>query len=234
MSVMTWLFFFMSGEEKKMDYSKIKSAAQELLDIQSIKECQDDLLERIIEQLTAKLDICTGFPIVGLFTTLHKVGQSFFDYKMCMRLLKFYEGCKDMDVDKKIEFWEKNVNGKESEVGYKILQLLDRLDADEKALLVGKLYEYCANKGYDISSYFRICKIVENCFYEDLQYLKYWKEKDSICSKNKLIPQEIIDSLYNADLLAEDGFDGGGFTEDSEAGIIFTLNTYSKILLEII
>lgn len=230
---MAFLLYMWNGE-KNMDYSKIEIAAQELLDIQSINECQNDLLERIIEQLTVKLDICTGFPIVGLFTTLHKVGQSFFDYKMCMRLLKFYEGCRDIDVDKKIEFLEKNVHGKESEIGYKILQLLDRLDDDEKALLVGKLYEYCANKGYDISSYFRICKIEENCFYEDLQYLKYWKEKDSICSKNKLIPQEIMDSLYNAGLLAEDGFDGGGFTEDSEAGIIFTLNTYSKILLEII
>lgn len=218
-----------------MDYSKIKSAAQELLDIQSIKECQDDLLERIIEQLTAKLDICTGFPIVGLFTTLHKVGQSFFDYKMCMRLLKFYEGCKDMDVDKKIEFWEKNVNGKESEVGYKILQLLDRLDDDEKALLVGKLYEYCTDKGYDIKSHFRICKIVEKCFYEDLQYLKYCAERETICSQNKFIPQEIMESLYNVGLLAEEGIDGGGFMEeDFESGIILGLNSYSKILLEII
>lgn len=103
-----------------MDYSKIEIAAQELLDIQSINECQNDLLERIIEQLAVKLDICTGFPIVGLFTTLHKVGQSFFDYKMCMRLL------------------------------------------------------------------------------------------------------------------AEEGINGGGFTEDSEAGIIYSLNTYSKVLLEII
>ena len=171
-----------------MDYSKIEIAAQELLDIQSINECQNDLLERIIEKLAVKLDICTGFPIVGLFTTLHKVGQSFFDYKMCMRLLKFYEGCRDIDVDRKIEFFKKNLHGKESEIGYKILQLLDRLDDDGKALLVGKLYEYCTDKRYDIKSYFRICKIVEKCFYEDLQYLKYWTERETICSQNKFIP----------------------------------------------
>ena len=56
----SWLFFFMSGEEKKMDYSKIKSAAQELLDIQSIKECKNDLLERIIEQPTYRECSCYG------------------------------------------------------------------------------------------------------------------------------------------------------------------------------
>lgn len=216
-----------------MDY-KLKTVAQEFLDMESIKEQQEDILEKIVEQLTLKLDVCAGIPIVNLFATMHKVGRSFFDYTMIMRLLKFYKGCMNMEQQNKDAFYKRNLDGKEAEVGYMILQLLIRLDSDEKALLVGRLFKYCSNKNYDITSFFRISRCVERCFYEDLQYLKCWEDKEEICAQNKLIPQEIIESLYNDGLLLECGIDGGGFKEDEEKGVMYALNLYGKIIANLL
>lgn len=209
----------------------LKENAQELLDIESLTDQNIDLLDRIVEELARKLDLCTGIPIVSVLSTIHKIGKTFFDYKMIVRLMKFYTGCKDIDKERKDKFCKQNVYGKEEKVGYSILQLLDRLDIDEKAILIGKLYVYCVQNEYDINSYFRICRIVENCWFDDLEFLKYWNEHETICSQNKLIPQEIMESLYSGGVLAECGLNGGGFKEDDEAGTIYALNTYGEILL---
>lgn len=212
------------------DIEILKGEAQEILDIDSMTDQNIDLLDRIVEELAQKLDLCAGIPIVSVFMTIHKIGKSFFDYKMTVRLLKFYMGCRDIDKVKRDKFCKQNVYGKEEKVGYSILQLLSRLDVDEKAILIGKLYTYCVECEYDINSYFRICRIVERCWLDDLGFLKYWKDHETICSQNKLIPQEIIESLFNGGLLAECGFDEGGFKEDDDAGTIYALNKYGEIL----
>ena len=114
------------------------------------------------------------------------------------------------------------------------MQLLGRLDSDEKAILIGKLYAHCVEGEYDLDSYFRICRIVEKCYFDDLEFLSHWKEHETICSQNNLIPQEIMESLYSAGLLAECGFNGGGFKEDDEEGTIYALSRYGVILLQLI
>jgi len=152
---------------------------------------------------------------------------------MCIRLLNFYSGCKNINQAKNEKFYRNNIYGKEKEIGYKCIQLLERLDADEKALLIGKLYVYCVENEYDMNSYFRICRIVEKCYLDDLEYLVYWKSHETICLQNKLIPQEIMESLYSGGILAECGFDGGGFKPDDDEGTIYELNKFGKILLKL-
>lgn len=217
-----------------MNIEMLEEKAQEILDIESITNQNIILLDKIIEELSQKLDLCIGFPLVSVFFTIHKVGKSYFDYKMMVRMLKFYTECKNIDKAKRDKFCKKNVYGKEKKIGYSILQLLERLDIDEKAKLIGKLYVYCVENEYDVNSYFRICRIVEKCYFDDLEFLNYWKENKTICSKNKLIPQEIVEALYSVGLLAECGYDGGGFKEDDDEGIKYSLNKYGEILLNII
>ncbi len=216
------------------DLKMMRRKAEEVLDIASLKEQNIDLLNEIMNQLLSKLDLCTGIPMIRIFSTIHKVGKSFFDYLMIIRLMNFYIGCKDVDENRKKKFLDRNVYGKEEKVGYNVLQLLARLDSDEKAILIGKLYVYCVDNEYDIDSYFRICRIVEKCYFDDLVFLSHWKDHETICSQNKLIPQEIMESLFNGGLLAECGFNGGGFKEDDDAGTIYALNRYGNILSQII
>lgn len=212
----------------------LRDNAQEILDIQSLTDQNIEMLDKLIEQIGKELDICTGISIVGVLSTIHKVGKSFFDYKMCIRLLNFYSGCKNINYEKRDKFYKKNIFGKKRKIGYLFLQLLDRLDKDEKALLIGKLYVYCVFNEYDINSYFRICRIVEKCYYEDLHYLKEWESNQTICAQNKLIPQEIMESLYSDGLISECGINGGGFKPDDDAGVIYILSKYGEILLSII
>lgn len=211
----------------------LEESAQDILDIESIASQNTDLLDKILEELSQKLDLCAGIPLISVLCTIHKVGKSFFDYKMIVRLLKFYTECRNINETKRDRFCKKNVFGKERKIGYSILQLLERLDIDEKAMLIGRLYMYCVDNEYDISSYFRICKIVEKCYFDDLEYLNYWKENKIICSQNKSIPQEIMESLYSSGLLAECGYDGGGFRENDDEGTRYALNKYGEILLSL-
>lgn len=222
------------GIQIMYDMEILDQKAQEVLDIQSLTEQNIDLLDRIIEILSQGLDVCVGIPIFQVFSTIHKTGKSYYDYKMCIRLFKFYLASKNIGQEKREKFYNKNVFGKEKETGYRCIQLLDRLDADEKADLIGKLYVYCIDNEYDLDSYFRICRIVEKCYYDDLRFLIYWKSHETICAKNKWIPQEIIESLYSGGLLSECGIDGGGFKPDDDEGIIYTLNRFGEILLSII
>lgn len=216
------------------DIELLDQKAQEVLDIQSLTEQNIDLLDRIIEILTQSMDVCVGIPIFQVFSTIHKAGKSFYDYKMCIRLFKFYLASKNISQEKRERFYNKNVFGKEKETGYRCIQLLDRLDADEKADLIGKLYVYCIDNEYDLDSFFRICRIVEKCYYDDLQFLIYWKSHETICAKNKWVPQEIVESLYSGGLLSVCGNNGGGFTPDDDEGLEYTLNTYGEILLSVI
>ena len=215
------------------DMEIIDQKAQEILDIQSLTDQNIELLDKVIELLSQDLDLCTGIPIIKVFSTIHKVGKSFFDYKMCTRLFKFYLGCKNINQKERERFYNRNILGKEKETGYRCIQLLERLDSDEKAFIIGKLYVYCIENEYDLSSYFRICRIVEQCYFDDLQFLVHWKSNETICAKNKLIPQEIVESLYRGGLLSECGIDGGGFKPDDDEGVIYALNKYGEILLNI-
>lgn len=216
------------------DIETLEDRAQEILDISPLTEQNIEILDLIMEQLMQKLDMCTGIPIIGFLQSVHKVGNSFFDYKMCVRLLSFYLGCKNIENEQRERFYRSNVYGKEKEVAYKIIQVLECLDTDEKAELMGKVYVYCAENGYELSSYFRICNIIQRCYFEDLQYLSHWKLKETICAQNKFIPQEIMESLYSEGLLSECGIDGGGFLPDDNAGTIYSLNKFGKILLDVI
>ena len=211
----------------------IEKEMQDLINIEPLANQNIELADLILSELLKEIDVCSGIPIVSVFSTLHKSIRSIYEYKMCRRLLLFYQGCEDINPHKREKFLNK-INGKEAETGYKIILLLERLDTDEKAALIGKLYVFCIDNQYDIVSYFRICRCIEKCFYDDLFYLKYWKEKETICSQNKLIPQEIMESLYNDGFLLECGIDGGGFKEDDDAGTIYALNRFGKIIVDLL
>lgn len=212
----------------------LKKRAEEIFDIQPVIDQEIDLMDMVIEQLTESLDLCLNIPIARIFSTINKTCKSFYDYKMCVRLLNFYQGSKDVNKEKKKKFYEKNIFGKEKKIGYRIIQLLESQDIDEKALLIGKLYAYCVENEYDIKSFFRISQIIQKFFFDDLECLFYWESKETICAKNKNIPQEIIESLYNYGLLSEREYDGGGFNEDDDEGVRYALSKYGQIILSVI
>ena len=70
------------------DLKMLRRKAEEVLDIASLQEQNRDLINEIIDQLLLKLDLCTGIPVVKIFSTIHKVGKSFFDYLMIIRLIE--------------------------------------------------------------------------------------------------------------------------------------------------
>lgn len=212
----------------------LKNHVEKKSDVESLMGLDIDLTDKVIEQLMENLGMCLDFPIVRVFSTIHKTGKSFYDYKIYVRLLKFYLGCKDISKEKRDKFYKKNVFNKEEKIGYRIIQLLESQDVDEKALLIGKLYVYCVEKEYDIKSFFRISQIVQKCYFDDLEYLFYWESKETICAKNKNIPQEIMESLYSNGLLSERGYDGGGFSEDDDEGVEYALSKCGQIILSVI
>ncbi len=68
----------------------LKNHVEKKNDVQSLRDLDIDLTDKVIEQLMENLGMCLNFPIVRVFSTIHKTGKSFYDYKMYVRLLNFY------------------------------------------------------------------------------------------------------------------------------------------------
>lgn len=65
------------GIQIMYDMEILDQKAQEVLDIQSLSDLNIELLDKLIEKLAQELDLCTGIPIIKVFSTIHKVGKSF-------------------------------------------------------------------------------------------------------------------------------------------------------------
>ena len=67
----------------------LKNHVEKKSDVESLMGLDIDLTDKVIEQLMENLGMCLDFPIVRVFSTIHKTGKSFYDYKMYVRFSYF-------------------------------------------------------------------------------------------------------------------------------------------------
>src|SRR5690606_37283559 len=65
-------------------------------------------------------------------------------------------------------------------VGEKILEIISRIDSDEKPRIVGKLFRNYLNKNLSYNEFLKYCHIVEKAFYYDLLNLENFDENGSL------------------------------------------------------
>lgn len=108
---------------------------------------------------------------------------------------------------------------------FRILLIVESVDTLEKATLIGKSMQLIDDDFRGVK-YLRLCKMIEQCFYEDLLYLTKFESEDStITSKNEHIPSISLESLFANGFISEVGFDGGDIS-GIDSGTIYALNEY--------
>ncbi len=113
-----------------------------------------------------------GIPVVGLILSTVKAGHSISDRLFGAKLSRFLYEAKEVSEADRREAIGRIVSSKEERIrfGDKLLFLLDRLDDDEKAALVGRVFVLLLRETITRDEFFQLAQIVDRAFLPDLKY----------------------------------------------------------------
>lgn len=170
-------------------------------------------------------------PGIKLFSTFYKAGKSIKTHFILQKIISFLNGCSNFSREEAEEFIRSFENKeKANEFGMQLLLFIDNSDSLEKANLIGKLYLLLLKKNFDLKFYLRLCYMINKSFYDDIQYLQCFENRESILtSDNEKVPAVILENLFSYGFISEHGVDGGdAFGKNS--GTRYALNEYGMQL----
>ncbi len=146
------------------------------------------------------VEVFSNFPYVGSLLKLGALGNKYFEYRFIKKVSKFLK--KDMDIprDEKQKFLEKLTKADRKRISDYIMQYLLRAEDDEKAELMGFVYEECVYDRIDNKAFLRLCSIIDRAFLYDLRELPKYVEPNTE-------EDEAVNELVNLGLI--DNFQGG-------------------------
>lgn len=212
----------------------------ELLDI--LKDIGIDNTEVFLDKFL-KDGIVKEIPILKDILAVGKIAIGIRDQLLLRKIFIFAKNTQNTPKEKKNNFINKLSDPKKIKgIGMKILQVLDRLDDVKKAELIGKLYILLLKEEIDEVLYFRLCYIIDRCYYDDIKQLKSFGTNGELAANNKYVDKEILENLFSNGLLSQSGDTAlmwkeegsNSDSEDEDEGIIYGLNKYSKKILEVI
>ena len=155
--------------------SKTSSTFLDVLRSQSIKDLFDDIISEIPGLLEKNP--------VSYYLLFKKISQiSVSECIFYSKLDKFFRGIEDIPFEKRVKFLEKQVNGKENEFVKKVLQNIDLIDEEDKAIIVANLQRALFYEMIDIGVFFRLVTAVRSASLEDLNYLLKNRNKEDFNS----------------------------------------------------
>lgn len=219
------------GEDMKMNqidvFKSVKSNA--------INELAPELLETALDSLIES-EALKDIPIFGIafksYSLYKKITESFFTKK----ILKFLIELKDIPQTKREEFiTELESKNETKQAGEKLLIILNRLDDDNKATIIGKLFKNTILGKVTFDNFKRLTYIIDNTYLDDLELLK-----DNEYLQN--INVDIKSNLYKVGLLNQSIKDSRkheeykskltGRKEIIPSSFEYSLNSYGRILIE--
>ena len=174
-------------------------------------------------------------PIIKTVVSLFKTGRSINDYYSLKKLAAFLNGCHGLSEEQVQKFMEKlGSEKKRKDIGTKILFIVDRVDAVEKAELIGRALKLLVTEQIGLPFYFRLCHMIDKSFYDDIEALTAFQKDDTIItSTNPLIPAHVLEELFSSGFISDFGFDGGDFKGQNE-GTRFGLNEFGRAIKSIL
>lgn len=168
-----------------------------------------------------------GVPILGVLVGLYRGGRDVKKELELRQIVRFLTEIDQVPAKMRAAFTAKlQAEDKLSEFGENILLLLSRLDSTTKPTIIGKLIAAHIEGHIDYAKSMRLAAIVDRCYASDLEYLKSFKPGVQGSGT------AIATMLFSAGLLADNGIDGGNFSEPDSGGTIFGLNEYGDLLLK--
>lgn len=187
-----------------------------------------DTMDNIIGNLMNN-EVVGAMPYMKSLIGVFKVYRSYHDLRLLEKLSAFFEECKNLDVDDVNKFMNSQ---NEENIGKIFTDYIDRMDCDEKCVLMGKIYKLMIDERWTAESFYRIASTIRNCFYSDLVELKKFPIDDRLTDDGKIVESEVVQDLFVNGLLIDCGPDGGDLNE--EGGEQYMVNKYGELIARVI
>ncbi|MYL25012.1 hypothetical protein GLV89_14630 [Halomonas alkaliantarctica] len=142
-------------------------------------------------------DIAGSIPFVGSVLKTYQAAQDIRDRMLIKKLAKFLEHPSQMSEKEKQKLSSEFENTeKEEGFGEQMLVLIEQSEDTEKPKIIGRLLVAHAKDHFDLTTFMRLCKMVNRAFVEDFGYL----EKFNGNSHQRKNP-DVEQSLHSAGFL---------------------------------
>ena len=192
-------------------------------------ESLSDVLATIADtSLDAAIDsgALNGIPVIGIATGVLKAARDVREAFLLRKLAVFLQEAGKLSLKERrsleAKFSDKDA---QEDFGGALLVLIDRSEDIEKPRILGRLLAAYVRGAFSQADLMRLSKMVDRCYFEDLQILKSFKFG--------LQPSNEIPSLSLAaqGFLYQAGMDGGD-ADGANGGILYEITSYGELLVE--
>ncbi|WP_262147550.1 hypothetical protein [Chryseobacterium foetidum] len=132
-----------------------------------------DFAEISLDSL-AKDEIIKDIPMIGTISKLLSIGTTINDRLFTKKLFQFLKELEDINQDlilKEINYIDDSERYTQK-VGEKLLEIITRIDSDEKPKIVGRLFKSFLLKEIDYNKFLKLSHLVENVFLLEILVIK--------------------------------------------------------------
>jgi len=154
----------MPDKFKKLINSDFSKISQDILEIPLDNFIDNEILNKI--------------PIFSTIVNLYNLGSTISDKIFANKLIHFLKELEDINpntIQKEIQYIDDS-NEYKHKVGEKILEIINRIDSEEKPKIIGRLFKNFILKKINYVEFLKLSYIVENIFYFDLKKLNNFFE----------------------------------------------------------
>jgi len=156
-----------------------KTALIESIKSDEARELLANGADAVIDALSDS-DIASSIPFVGTVLKAYQAAQGIRERMLVKKLAKFLEHPSQMSEEEKQRFASEFENtSKEEEFGEQMLMLIEQSEDLVKPRIIGRLLVAHVKGHFDLTTFMRLCKMVDRAFTEDFQYLKMLRIGDN-------------------------------------------------------
>jgi hypothetical protein len=185
----------------------------------------------LLEVFAVVSDFVTVVPIASAIINSAKYGiylrEKIFLEKFVKLLERLRSGFKDEADSKRFQDFIQS-NKSNDRFNTNIVILIDRMDRIEKSDIIANILLEMSRGSLTYKEGMRLMSMVDRVYFEDLEYLK--KFKDGVQRENSLIAQ----NLMIAGFLSDGGLDGGDWDDPLSSGTIYVMNIYGEKMKDLI
>lgn len=162
------------------------------------KETIKDYGDLSLRELSSYFDkeLLVDIPYISTAVNLASLGGNIKKAFLAKKLIRFLKELNSISHNERKSFVIKLESSEESKkIGDKLLVIIDSLDDDDKATILGKLFKRTIEGNLKISDFHRIALSVNRIYYGDLKSF----EKEHVES----LPFEVLSSLYQNGFLTQ-------------------------------
>ncbi|AZA83772.1 hypothetical protein C1637_13970 [Chryseobacterium lactis] len=174
-------------------------------------------------------NVIKEIPIIGTIAKALSIGISINDKLFIKKLYYFLMELENVDrhiILREIQYIDDSPKYKQK-VGEKLLEIITRIDSDEKPKIIGKLFKNFISKNIKYYDFLKLSNIVEKALYYDLILLKE--------CKNNNFYIDLDEELYNLgliDIKKMGNFDSTEIEDAEYDNITYIITKRGNLLLE--